>query len=42
MVEWQILIIWLLFQWKWFKNIIDETDFDKDGKKYAMKGTWGY
>ncbi len=25
-----------------FKNIIDETDFDKDGKKYAMKGTWGY
>jgi len=25
-----------------FKNIIDETDFDKDEKKYAMKGTWGY
>jgi phosphoglycerol transferase MdoB-like AlkP superfamily enzyme len=25
-----------------FKNIIDETDFDTDGKKYAMKGTWGY
>ena len=25
-----------------FKNIIDETDFDKDGKKYALKGTWGY
>ena len=25
-----------------FKNIIDETDFDADGKKYAMKGTWGY
>ena len=25
-----------------FKNIIDETDFDNDGKKYAMKGTWGY
>ena len=25
-----------------FKNIIDETDFDKDGKKYAFKGTWGY
>lgn len=25
-----------------FENIVDETDFDKDGKKYAMKGTWGY
>ncbi len=25
-----------------FKNIIDEIDFDIDGKKYAMKGTWGY
>lgn len=25
-----------------FKNIIDETDFDSDGTKYAMKGTWGY
>ena len=25
-----------------FKNIIDETDLDKDGKKYAFKGTWGY
>lgn len=25
-----------------FKNIIDETDFDTDGNKYAMKGTWGY
>ena len=25
-----------------FKNIIDETDFDGDGKIYAMKGTWGY
>ena len=25
-----------------FKNIIDETDFDADGKIYAMKGTWGY
>ena len=25
-----------------FKNIIDESDFDSDGKKYAFKGTWGY
>ena len=25
-----------------FKNIIDETDFDADGQKYALKGTWGY
>lgn len=25
-----------------FKNIIDETDFDKDGQQYAFKGTWGY
>jgi len=25
-----------------FENIIDEEDFDKDGKKYALKGTWGY
>lgn len=25
-----------------FQNIIDETDFDNDEKKYAMKGTWGY
>lgn len=25
-----------------FDNIIDETDFESDGKKYAMKGTWGY
>jgi phosphoglycerol transferase MdoB-like AlkP superfamily enzyme len=25
-----------------FKNIIDETDFDNDGKNYAFKGTWGY
>ncbi|WP_415060494.1 LTA synthase family protein, partial [Flavobacterium sp.] len=25
-----------------FENIIDETDFDADGKKYAFKGTWGY
>ena len=25
-----------------FKNIIDETDFDSDDKKYEMKGTWGY
>ncbi|WP_320814227.1 LTA synthase family protein [Flavobacterium sp.] len=25
-----------------FKNIIDETDFDNDGKKHAFKGTWGY
>ncbi|MEW5676510.1 LTA synthase family protein [Flavobacterium enshiense] len=25
-----------------FDNIIDETDFNKDGKKYALKGTWGY
>lgn len=25
-----------------FKNIIDETDFDSDGKKHIMKGTWGY
>ena len=25
-----------------FKNIIDESDFDSDGKKYALKGTWGY
>lgn len=23
-------------------NIVDETSFDKDGTKYAMKGTWGY
>lgn len=25
-----------------FNNIIDETDFDKDGQKHAFKGTWGY
>ncbi len=25
-----------------FHNIIDEADFDKDKKKYAFKGTWGY
>lgn len=25
-----------------FENIVDEEDFDKDGKKYALKGTWGY
>lgn len=25
-----------------FSNIIDESDFDNDGKKHAFKGTWGY
>lgn len=25
-----------------FQDIVDEEDFDGDGKKYAMKGTWGY
>lgn len=25
-----------------FEKIIDEEDFINDGKKYAMKGTWGY
>ena len=25
-----------------FQNIIDETDFDNDNQKYALKGTWGY
>ncbi|MDR7210745.1 LTA synthase family protein [Flavobacterium piscis] len=25
-----------------FENIIDETDFESDGNKYAFKGTWGY
>ena len=25
-----------------FQNIIDETDFDKDNQKHALKGTWGY
>lgn len=25
-----------------FENIIDEEDFNSDGKKYALKGTWGY
>lgn len=25
-----------------FKNIIDEEDFEKDGRKYSLKGTWGY
>lgn len=25
-----------------FDNIIDEEDFNSDGKKYALKGTWGY
>ncbi|WP_159801410.1 LTA synthase family protein [Flavobacterium sp. MK4S-17] len=25
-----------------FSNIIDEEDFEEDGKKYALKGTWGY
>lgn len=25
-----------------FDHIIDETTFDSDNKKYALKGTWGY
>lgn len=25
-----------------FNDIIDQTKFDSDGVKYAMKGTWGY
>lgn len=25
-----------------FENIIDQDDFDADGKKYALRGTWGY
>lgn len=25
-----------------FENIIDEEDFNNDGNKYALKGTWGY
>lgn len=25
-----------------FDNIIDEEDFNNDGNKYALKGTWGY
>lgn len=25
-----------------FNNIIDESDFDDDGKKHAFKGVWGY
>lgn len=25
-----------------FSNIVDESDFESDGKKYALKGTWGY
>ncbi|WP_296146287.1 LTA synthase family protein [uncultured Flavobacterium sp.] len=25
-----------------FENIVDEEEFDNDGKKYAFKGTWGY
>jgi len=25
-----------------FQDIIDQEDFDADGNKYAMKGTWGY
>ncbi len=25
-----------------FENIIDQEDFESDGKKYALKGTWGY
>lgn len=25
-----------------FNNIIDETDLDSDGNKYAFKGVWGY
>ena len=24
------------------KNIIDETDFDRDGESHVFKGTWGY
>ena len=25
-----------------FEDIVDQDDFDTDGKKYAFKGTWGY
>lgn len=25
-----------------FEDIVDQDDFDKDGNKYAFKGTWGY
>ena len=25
-----------------FEDIVDQEDFDSDGSKYAMKGTWGY
>jgi phosphoglycerol transferase MdoB-like AlkP superfamily enzyme len=25
-----------------FEDIIDQEDFESDGKKYAFKGTWGY
>ena len=25
-----------------FEDIVDQDDFDTDGKKYALKGTWGY
>ncbi len=25
-----------------FENIIDQEDFDVDGNKYALRGTWGY
>jgi phosphoglycerol transferase MdoB-like AlkP superfamily enzyme len=25
-----------------FQDIVDQEDFDSDGSKYAMKGTWGY
>jgi phosphoglycerol transferase MdoB-like AlkP superfamily enzyme len=25
-----------------FENIIDQEDFESDGKEYALKGTWGY
>ncbi|WP_188050101.1 LTA synthase family protein [Flavobacterium sp. GP15] len=25
-----------------FEDIVDQDDFDADGKKYAFKGTWGY
>jgi phosphoglycerol transferase MdoB-like AlkP superfamily enzyme len=25
-----------------FQNIIDESDFDSDGKEHAFKGVWGY
>lgn len=25
-----------------FEDIVDQEDFDNDGNKYAMRGTWGY